>query len=105
MNPDLQTISDYIVQRYHFDSENYPPLAGLSEQERLQFSIRHLALHFSKTAGKIATASEGADHGGGMDIQELKVNLAKSLINTLRFAELVKMSDMEFVELIKKNYD
>ncbi len=45
----------------------------------MAFAIRHSAIHFAKTAGKIAAVSEDADHGGKIKIDELKENVPKTL--------------------------
>lgn len=104
MNETIESLTKYIAEQYEFTEKKFPELRGASEDEVLRFAIKHSALHFAKTAGKIATASEGADHGKQMDIQELKTNVTKSLINTLRLAELVKMSEAELLELVRKNF-
>jgi len=62
----------YITDNYPFVEEKYPELKDATEQGRLKFAIRHLALHFSKTAGKIAAVSEDADHGEEIDIEKNK---------------------------------
>lgn len=104
MNETIESLMKYIAEQFQFNEKSYPELRGASEEEVLCFAIKHSALHFAKTAGKIAAASEDADHGGKMDIDGLKTNVAKSLINTLRLAELLKMSEAELLELVRKNF-
>lgn len=105
MNKDLDTLIKYIALHFEFSAKKYPELIGASEKDILRFAIRHSALHFSKTAGKVAASSEGVDHGGTLDTEELKSNVAKSLINTLRLAELLKMSATELTKLVRETLD
>ncbi|MFZ2886523.1 MAG: hypothetical protein WA021_01750, partial [Minisyncoccia bacterium] len=83
---------------------HYPELVGISEKKRLEFAIRHSALHFSKTTGKIAAASEDVDHGGELDIESIKENVPKAFINVLRLAEMVGMKESDIVTAIEKKY-
>jgi hypothetical protein len=105
MNREIEELIDYIAKNFEFNSEKYPELRNVSKKERLRFAIRHSSLHFAKTAGKIAASSEGTDHGDTLDIQNLKVNTAKSLINTLRLAELLGMSGVELIRLVKESIE
>ena len=104
MKKNLDKLTEFIAKHFVFDEETYPELKGMSDSERLAFAIRHLALHFSKTAGKIATVSESSDHGGELDIKSIKDNIPKALINTLRLAELVDMNEDEVVKAIEDKY-
>ncbi len=97
----IQELISYIAKRYQFTPEKYPEIKDMTEEEKLSFAIRHLSIHFSKTAGKVATVSEARDHGGEIDFESLKVDVAKSLLNTLRLAELVKVSSDELESMIK----
>lgn len=102
MNENIDSLMQYIAKHFQFNEKKYPELRGASDDEVLRFAIRHSALHFAKTAGKIAATSEDIDHGNKMDIKTMKTDIAKSLINTLRLAELFKMSGAELTALIKK---
>ncbi len=104
MNETLESLTKYIAEHLEMNEKNYPELRGASEDEILRFAVRHSALHFAKTAGKVAAASEDTDHGGEMGIEGLKSNVAESLINTLRLAEILKMSEPELVALVRKNF-
>ena len=105
MDKNLDTLMKYVALHFEFNAKKYPELIGASEEDTLRFAIRHSALHFSKTAGKVAASSESVDHGGILETEELKSNVAKSLINTLRLAELLKMSATELTELVKESLD
>jgi|SRR3989344_6340439 len=99
---DLDKLIEFIADNFKFNEQKYPQLKGVSKEEVLTFAIKHSALHFAKTAGKIAAVSENVDHGGELDIKELKENVSKSLINTLRLADLAGISDTELLKTIKE---
>lgn len=98
----IQELMNYIAERYAFTEEKYPELRLLDEQGRYAFAVRHLGIHFAKTAGKIVTVSEAVDHGGAIDEESLKVDVAKSLLSTLRLAELLHMNTDDLVSRIKQ---
>lgn len=102
MNESIDSLTQYIAKHFQFNEKEYPEIRGASDDEVLHFAIRHSALHFAKTAGKIAAFSEDIDHRNKIDTKAIKTDIAKSLINTLRLAELFKMSGAELVTLIKK---
>ncbi len=104
MSRDIDELIQFISENFIFDENSYPELKGVDEQARFLFAVRHSALHFSKTAGKIAAVSEDVDHGNEIDIEELKKNVPKALINTLRLAELVGMSEDDLVKAIEDKY-
>lgn len=104
MNGNLDKLIKFIAEHFKFDAATYPELEGVSEERRLLFAIRHSALHFSKTTGKIAAVSEDTDHGEVLDIESIKENVPKALINTLRLAELVGMTEIEIVTAIEEKY-
>lgn len=101
---ELYKLIKFIAENFRFDEESYPELKGASEGQRLNFAIRHSALHFAKTAGKISAVSEDVDHGGKLDIEELKKTIPKALINTLRLAELVGMSETDLIKAIEEKH-
>jgi len=103
MAGDIDNLIKLIKDHFVFDEKNYPELTGASEQGKLNFAVRHSALHFAKTAGKIAAVSEHVDHNGEMDTHALRENVSKTLINTLRLAELVGMTEKDITEAIQKN--
>ncbi len=105
MNGGIDQLIEFIAQHFSFDVAIYPELKGATEDERLKFAIRHSALHFAKTAGKIAAVSEDADHGEDINIEDLKINISKSLINTLRLAELVQLSEDDLTKRIYQLYE
>ena len=76
----------------------------MSKTKSFQFAMRHSALHFAKTAGKIAAVSEKADHGEKFDYTELKMNISKSLINVLRLAAFLEMSEDDLIKSIENIY-
>lgn len=100
----LDALIKLIAEHFIFDENKYPELTGASEQEKLVFALRHSALHFSKTAGKIAAVSETTDHGGALDFDNLKVQTIKSLINTLRLADLIEMDAQKLISGVQELY-
>lgn len=105
MQGEIDRLIQFIAEHFPFDEETYPKLKNASDQERLLFALNHSALHFGKTAGKIIAVSESADHGGESNIAEIKTNIPKALINTLRLAELVGMTEAEIIQAIEKKYN
>ncbi len=102
MVSELEKLIQLIASRFVFDEKAYPEFQGANDEDRLKFALRHSALHFSKTAGKIAAVIEDVDHGEKMDFEILKIQTVKSLINTLRLAELLNMSGNELIRLIEE---
>src|SRR5262249_34364791 len=104
-NKSMQNNLDSLIQRaaekFDFNAEKYPELTGASEAETERFAIRHASMHFAKTAGKIISHSEDVDHGGEGDLETLKNDVAKSLLNTLRLAGLLHMTEKELIEKIE----
>lgn len=101
----MDDLINYIGERWVCTPERYPEMEGMNDEERLRFVLRHSALHFAKTAGKIAGASEGVDHGETANIEDLKKNTAKSLINTFYLAGQLKMDESELERLVKEIVD
>lgn len=99
---DLNSLIQRAEEMFVFNAEKYPELSGASEEATLRFALRHSVLHFAKTAGKIAAHSEDVDHGGEGDLEALKTDVAKSLLNTLRLAGLLGMDEGDLVARIEK---
>ena len=105
MNKSIDELIQYIAKSFPFDEEHYPELKDATEQQRLNFAIRHLSLHFAKVTGKIATVAEGSDHGSSPNLEELRLSIPKALINTLRLAELVGMTESDIIKAIEDKYE
>ncbi len=80
-------------------------MKGMTPEQAFQFTVRHVALHYAKTAGKIIASTESADHGGIIDREELKINVIKSFVNALKMAETLNMSEAEIAESIEHSWD
>ena len=104
MEKDIDKLIQFISEHFVFNEDVYPELKDVGEKERLNFAIRHLSLHFSKTAGKVTAVSEAVDHGRHVNVEELKANVPKALITTLRLAELVDVSGEDLIKAIEKKY-
>ena len=96
----LQEIIDKIVVHYSFTAENYPELAGKSEDEIKKFAVRHGVLHMAKSLGKMAEFAEAQDHGDAADERLLEEGTVKMLINVLRLAELEGLKADELLGLV-----
>lgn len=105
MQGDIDQLIRLIAKHFRFDEKTYPELKGVSEEQRHAFAVKHSALHFAKTAGKIAAVSEDADHGGAIDTANLKINTTKALISILRLAELLDMSEKDLIKAIEEKYN
>ena len=101
----LDELMVFIAKHFPFVEEKYPELTGKNEQEQLRFALRHLALHMSKTAGKVAASSEGMDHGDDVNMQELRLNAAKGLVIFLRLAELIGMMGEDLVKAMEEQFN
>lgn len=104
MSGQIDQLIKFIAVHLVFDEKHYPSLKDATDEQKIIFALNHSALHFAKTAGKIATVAESVDHGAAIDKEELRANVSKAFINTLRFAELVGMSESDIVQAIEKKY-
>lgn len=105
MNGDIDKLIKFIEKHFVFDEDTYPGLKGKTKDEQLVFMINHLALHFSKTAGKITAVSERVDHGEVLDTEEIKKNVPKAVINALCLANLVGMTEKDIISAIEVKYN
>jgi hypothetical protein len=99
---DLKFLIDRITERYVCDERKYPVLAKLSGTEREVFVVKHSMAHMNKSVGKIATEVEVADHGGFMNIENLKASTTKMFISTLKLAQELKMTPEELAQGLLK---
>ena len=102
MKGEISRLIEIIAKRFPFDENHYPELRGASETERLLFAVRHSALHFAKTSGKIAAVSEDVDHGNALDMSDAKTSVTKALIDILRLAELLGMTEEDITKAIEE---
>lgn len=104
MNGKLNELIAYITENYPFTEKRFPEMEHLTEDQQHALAIRHLALHAGKTTGKLIGVSEAADHGAPIDVELLKVEIPKALINTLRLAELVGMTEKDLLMSLEEKY-
>lgn len=97
----IDLISDLLPVNEHV----YPELGSRSAGEAMSFCLRHSALHFSKTAGKLAAFVEDADHGKYAEIQTLQAIVAASLVNSLKLADEIGISGPDIIEQIRLKFD
>ena len=96
----IDAVSDLLpVDRTH-----YPDLPEPMSGHAVQFCLRHSALHFSKTAGRLAAFVEDADHGSYQEIEKLEGIVAASLINSFKLADEIGLSGTRLVESIRLRF-
>lgn len=100
----LDDLIDLISDLLPVNKDVYPELATRDQAEAISFCLRHSALHFSKTAGKLAAFVEDADHGKYAKIQTLQAIVAASLVNSLKLADEIGISGPDIVEQIKLKF-
>lgn len=100
----LDTLIDLIAELLPVDEHTYPEIAHCDHAEAISFCLRHSALHFSKTAGRLAAFVEDADHGKYSQIQALQAIVAASLVNSLKLADEIGISGLEIVDQIKGKF-
>ncbi len=105
MQGKLDKLIEFITQHYPFPKDVFPSLEGKTEEEKFIFAVRHVAMHFAKTAGKVVAVSEDADHTNKVDTEVLKDEIPKALINVLRLAALAGMSEKEIIQSIAEKYN
>lgn len=103
-SPDkLADLIQLVEEHYVFTPDVYPELPN-DEGQTLRFALKHSALHFAKTAGQLATVCEALDHGADVDDATLRELTPKALINTLKLAELIGLTEQELLEAACNRY-
>ena len=89
----LHDLMEYVRKGWVFNKRTYP---RIKKNNATEFAIKHVSEHMAKTTGKIVAAIEPYDHGLPMDLDAIQRQTAYALINTLRMASLVGMTDATF---------
>lgn len=100
----LDALIDMITELLPVDETTYPELANRDRPESIAFCLRHSALHFSKTAGRLAAFVEDADHGKYSEIETLEAIVAASLVNSLKLADEIGISGVEIICQIQEKF-
>ncbi|WHU00927.1 hypothetical protein [Sphingomonas sp. NIBR02145] len=100
----LDVLIDLVSDLLPVTEVQYPSLRFQSEATAVEFCIRHSALHFSKTAGRLAAWVEDADHGKFAKIDALEAIVAAGLINSLKLADEIGVSGTAILSHIKEKY-
>lgn len=100
----LDLLIDYVANLLPVTAEQYPSIASLDEGAKLEFCLRHSALHFSKTAGRLAAFVEDADHGKFAEIDALQAIVAASLVNSLKLADEIGLTGPDILEQIREKF-
>lgn len=96
----IQLVSELLpVDRHH-----YPDVPSSDLSETVTFCLHHSALHFSKTAGRLAAFVEDADHGRFDQIQALEAIVAASLVNSLKLAEEIGLTGSEIMGAVREKF-
>jgi len=101
----LDELIDLVADLLPVNEHVYPELASRNPADAVSFCLRHSALHFSKTAGKLAAFVEDADHGKYAEIQTLQAIVAASLVNSLKLADEIGISGPDIIEQIRLKFD
>lgn len=100
----LDELMDMINELLPVNEITYPELANCERSEAVAFCLRHSALHFSKTAGRLAAFVENADHGKYSEIEALEAIVAASLVNSLKLADEIGISGVEIISQIQEKF-
>ncbi len=100
----LDELIDLVSDLFPVDEAHYPALRYQPSGPDVEFCLRHSALHFSKTAGRLAAWVEDADHGKFAKIEALESIVAAGLINSLKLADEIGVSGTEILSRIKQRY-
>lgn len=100
----LDELINLVSDLFPVDETHYPDLRSHQGRETVEFCLRHSALHFSKTAGRLAAWVEDADHGKYAKIDALEAIVAAGLINSLKLADEIGISGTEILSRIKRRY-
>lgn len=100
----LDALIDMVSELLPVDESTYPELAERDRAEAIAFCLRHSALHFSKTAGRLAAFVEDADHGKYTRIEALEAIVAASLVNSLKLADEIGISGLEIIQQIEQKF-
>lgn len=100
----LDALMELIAELLPVDDATYPELARRDRSEAVAFCLRHSALHFSKTAGRLADYVEGADHGKYAEIETLEAIVAASLVNSLKLADEIGISGGDIIHQIEQKF-
>ena len=100
---DLKRLTEIVVRSWSFNEDTYPDLAGATPSERTLFAMRHILLHVQKDVGKLASVCEAADHRNKeINVYEVPLIVRNFLMNTLRLAEVAKVTPEELGQLVLK---
>jgi hypothetical protein len=104
MSESLDTLIDIVSDLLPVNEAVYPRLGSKNGFGEMSFCLRHSALHFSKTAGKLAAFVEDADHGNYAEIQTLQAIVAASLVNSLKLADEIGISGPDIINEIRVKF-
>lgn len=99
---EFQKIIDAVSSAYRIVPEDYPVVAKLSEDEKLNFSLSHTVKHLQKSLGKIANQLEEGDHGNPIDRTIVRTSTFNLLISAFKLCDEQGITGDELVEELPK---
>lgn len=100
----LDSLMSFVSELLPVNEQSYPGASLESQTDAIRFCLHHSALHFSKTAGRLAAFVEGADHGQFAQFQALESIVAASLVNSLKLAEEIGLTGSEIMIAVKSKF-
>lgn len=100
----LDSLMYFVSDLLPVDAQQYPSAPLSSQSDAINFCLHHSALHFSKTAGRLAAFVEDADHGHFAKIQTLEGIVAASIVNSLKLAEEIGLTGSEIMQAVKAKF-
>lgn len=97
----LDVLMELVSDLLPVDRKTYPEVPVVNLSETVTFCLRHSALHFAKTAGRLASFVEDADHGKFAKFQTLEAIVAASLVNSLKLADEIGLSGADIIDAVR----
>lgn len=100
----LDSLMHFVSELLPVNDIQYPDIRSFDQTDTIAFCLHHSALHFSKTAGKLAAFVEEADHGRFAQIQALEAIVASSLVNSLKLADEIGLTGNEIMSAVRQKF-
>ncbi len=95
---DLQKLS---VDSWNFQQSSYDQPIGETEDQQINFAVRHILEHLVKSSGRLATVVESAEHSGNFNPEHIMGDPWKIILAGLRLGEVLGISGAEIEEQLK----
>lgn len=97
---DIKPTSELIAQVWKCKTLRYPETAGMNDDQRMNYLVKHSLLHIGVTVGKISKVCQARDHKKEFTEEErkaLKHEATALFVNSLKLAEEVGLTPEELV--------